>query len=233
MAENVDNYILSKVSFKEIVDERGISKDGWDFVIWTQNSRSIIPMSAIKNAANFRNIPQVKLMGILNRDAGSDAATPGILRFTSPAQATAYFMLGETTKTSVAGKEHGRIRSPFTQPFFPRIHRLQAERFSEIARSMKGVEMWMMNTGFIGGDAQDVSAGRALKIKIPHSSAMLEVMIEGKIRWQRDPDFGYEIANVNAPENAMLLKQIPREILNPRLLYEKQGRLKEYNAWVR
>ena len=232
-AENVDAYIEGKVAFADIVDEQGIPKDGWDFVVWTQNGRSIIPISSIENAADFDKIPPVALMGILNRDEGRDAATPGIVRFTSPEQAAGYFMLGETSKTSAAGKERGKTRSPFTQPFFPRAFGLQAIRFSELARTMPDVDMWMMNTGFVGGDARDVKEGRALKVKIPHSSAMLEALISKGIVWRTDPDFGYDIVDVDHPGNAPLLEKVPREILNPRLFFEQAGRLDEYGAWVR
>ncbi|RME04128.1 MAG: phosphoenolpyruvate carboxykinase (GTP), partial [Deltaproteobacteria bacterium] len=51
--ENVAAYIEGKVPFETVVDAHGIPKDGWDFVVWTQNGRSIIPMSAIENAADF------------------------------------------------------------------------------------------------------------------------------------------------------------------------------------
>ena len=148
-------------------------------------------------------------MGILNRDEGADAATPGILRFTSPEQAAGFFMLGETSKTSAAGKERGKTRSPFTQPFFPGKHGLQAERFAELAATMDGVTMWLMNTGYVGGDSRDVKDGKALKVKIPHSSAMLEALLAEHIQWKIDPDFGYEIVDVDNPENASLLAKVP------------------------
>jgi phosphoenolpyruvate carboxykinase (ATP) len=230
--QNVDAYITGKVKKEEILDSNDVLKDGWDFVIWTQNGRSIIPMSAIKDAADFNNVPKVQSMGILNRDEGSNAATPGILRFTSPQQAAGYFMLGETTKTSAAGKDRGKTRSPFTQPFFPRAHGLQAKRFSEIAATMENVDMWEMNTGYIGGTQKDIDKGQALKVKIRHSSAMLEKMLSGQIRWKRDPDFGYEIVDVDAPENRELLELVPKEIVNPRIFYEQKGRMDEYKHWV-
>ena len=134
-------------------------------------------MSSIPDAADLHNIPQVKSMGILNRDEGYDAAMPGIVRFTSPEQAAGYFMLGETSKTSAAGKERGKTRSPFTQPFFPAKHGLQAKRFAELAATMPGVTMWLMNTGYIGGEANDAKENKALNIKIRHSSAMLEAVL--------------------------------------------------------
>jgi len=231
-AANVDKYIGGEVTADEVVDELGVPADGWDFVKWTQNGRSIVPMSAIPGAADLHTIPQVKSMGILNRDEGADAAMPGIVRFTSPAQAAGYFMLGETSKTSAAGKDRGKTRSPFTQPFFPAKHGLQAERFAELAKTMPGVTMWLMNTGYIGGDANDVKRSKALKVKIPHSSAMLEALLSDSIKWKRDPDFDYETVDCDAAENAPLLAKVPAEILEPRRFYEKNGRAGEYRAWV-
>ena len=229
---NVDKYIAGEVKIDDVVDSHGIPADGWDFVMWTQNGRSIVPLSSIPDAADLHKIPQVKSMGILNRDEGYDAATPGIIRFTSPEQAAGYFMLGETSKTSAAGKERGKTRSPFTQPFFPAKHGLQAKRFAELAATMPDVTMWLMNTGYIGGEANDVKEGKALNIKIRHSSAMLEALLSETIKWKKDPDFGYEIVDVDAPENAELVEQVPAEILEPRRFYDARDRTSDYQQWV-
>jgi phosphoenolpyruvate carboxykinase (ATP) len=231
-AENVDKYISGDVKVDEVVDSHGIPADGWDFVVWTQNGRSIVPLSSIPDAADLSDIPQVKSMGILNRDEGYDAAMPGIVRFTSPEQAAGYFMLGETSKTSAAGKERGKTRSPFTQPFFPAKHGLQAKRFAELAATMPGVTMWLMNTGYIGGEANDAKENKALNIKIRHSSAMLEALLSESIKWKTDPDFGYEIVDVDAPENAELVSKVPAEILDPRRFYDGRGRHADYEQWV-
>lgn len=229
---NVDRYVAGEVKLEDVIDENGIPADGWDFVVWTQNGRSIVPLSSIPDAADLHNIPQVRSMGILNRDEGADAAMPGIVRFTSPEQAAGYFMLGETSKTSAAGKERGKTRSPFTQPFFPAKHGLQAQRFAELAATMPNVSMWLMNTGYVGGAANDIDKGEALKVKIRHSSAMLEALLGNKIKWKVDPDFGYEIVDVDAPENAELLDKVPAEILEPRRFFEAHGRTSDYAAWV-
>jgi phosphoenolpyruvate carboxykinase (ATP) len=231
-AENVDKYISGEVTLADVTNDAGVPNDGWDFVKWTQNGRSIIPMSAVEDAADLHDIPPVKSMGILNRDEGRDAATPGILRFKSPAQAAGYFMLGETTKTSAAGKDTGKTRSPFTQPFFPRAFGLQADRFRELAATMPDVDLWMMNTGFIGGSIKEVQAGAAHKVKIRHSSAMLEALITGDIKWTEDPDFGYLVVDLDAPENAALLEKVPAAILRPATFFEENGRVDEYRSWV-
>ncbi len=231
--ENVDAYIKGKVKAEEVVDEYGIPKDGWDFVVWTQNGRSVIPMSRIENVADFNSIPPLGSIGILNRDEGPDAATPGIVRFVNGEQAAGYFMLGETSKTSATGKERGKTRVPFTQPFFPRKHSLQAERFTELYKVFPDLNLWMMNTGYVGGDALAEKEGKALKVKIRHSKALVEAVLSGRIKWIKDPDFGYEIPDINAPENSFLLEQVPKEIIQPKLFFEKQGRLSEYEEWVK
>ena len=229
---NLDRFISGEVSIADVSDEKGVLADGWDFMKWTDNGRSIIPMSSVEDAADLYNIPAVEYMGILNRDEGRDAGTPGIIKFASPEQAAGFFMLGETTKTSAAGKEVGKTRSPFTQPFFPLAHGLQAKRFSELAATMPGVTLWMMNTGYVGGDAADVKREAAHKVKIRHSSAMLEAMLTDHVVWREDPDFGYLVVDVTHPDNAALVEAVPDEILNPVLFYSRRDRMDEYRAWV-
>ena len=89
-----------------------------------------------------------------------------------------------------------------------------------------------MNTGYVGGDERDEKKGEALKVRIRHSSAMLEAMLSGKIKWTKDPDFGYEIVDVNASENAELMSKVPKEILNPKIFFESKGRMELYKTWV-
>ncbi len=229
---HLDLYIGENVELSDIVDESGAPNDGWDFVAWTGNGRSIIPLSSIPGAASLDNLPPVRTMGILNRDEGIDACVPGIVKFTSPSQAAGYFMLGETSKTSAAGKERGKTRSPFTQPFFPLKLGLQATRFKELAATMPDVAMWMMNTGYVGGSADDVSEGNAMKVKISYSSAMLEALLSDSIVWRIDDDFGYLVVDVNHADNLHLLEKVPREILDPRSFYKSSGREDDYNMWV-
>ena len=231
-AANIDSIIAGETRVEDVVDDHGIPLDGWDFVAWTGNGRSIIPMSSIPGAANLHDIPPVTNMGILNRDEGADAAMPGIVRFTSPEQAAGFFMLGETSKTSAAGKDRGKTRSPFTQPFFPASYGLQAKRFRELAATMPDVTMWLMNTGYVGGDAESVGQGVGLKVKIRHSSAMLEALLGGRVVWAVDPDFGYEVVDVDAPENAALVEAVGADILQPVRYFTRTGRLDVYRAWV-
>jgi hypothetical protein len=61
---------------------------------------------------------------------------------------------------------------------------------------------------------------------------MLEALIEDQIVWTRDPDFGYEVVDLDAPENADLVEKVPAAVLQPRTWFEAQGRMDEYRTWV-
>ena len=81
-----------------------------------------------------------------------------------------------------------------------------------------------MNTGRVGGGDQDE---RSRKVRIQHSSAIVKGIAEGTIEWEQDPDFGYMVASAIpglGPDDA--------EVLQPRRLYERQGRGPEYRAMV-
>jgi len=79
-----------------------------------------------------------------------------------------------------------------------------------------------MNTGAIGGDGK---AGGSKKVKIQHSSAVVKAIAEGTIKWEKDPDFGYLVATeVPGIDDA--------DYLQPKKMYERQGRLDEYNQLV-
>jgi phosphoenolpyruvate carboxykinase (ATP) len=53
----------------------------------------------------------------------------------------------------------------------------------------------------------------------------VQAIVEDTIEWETDADFGYEVA-------ASLPGIDDPEILQPRRLYQRQGRLAEYDAMV-
>jgi len=61
---------------------------------------------------------------------------------------------------------------------------------------------------------------------------MLEALLSEGIVWTRDPDFGYEVVDVDHPANAELLEKVPREILQPQQWFSAHGRLSDYRRWV-
>jgi phosphoenolpyruvate carboxykinase (ATP) len=81
-----------------------------------------------------------------------------------------------------------------------------------------------MSTGSVGGKA---GVDGAKKVRIAHSSAIVKGIAEGTIQWDRDRDFGYLVASSVPGIDAADL-----DVLQPRRLYEAQGRMDEYEALV-
>jgi len=186
---------------------------------YTKNGRATFPMSSLGIWRDPREIGPVSHLLILNRN---DNIIPAVARLTRE-QAAAYFMLGETQGTSAGGKaEEGKaLRVPGTNPFYPHRDEQQANRFLELMDSCD-FEVFLLNTGRVGGVDGDA---RSKKVQIEHSGAIVKAIAEGTIAWERDPDFGYEVA-----EGLPGIDDI--ELLQPRALYERTGRSDEYGTWV-
>ncbi len=212
--------VTSPVAYLENVSQKEVGGpvDFFDET-YTQNGRAVFPMSALGWSQDARTAPPVSSLLILNRN---DGIVPAVARLPLE-QAAGYFMLGETKGTAAGGAaEAGRaLRVPGTNPFFPLLHAQQGNRFKEL-HAGGGFQVYLLNTGSVGGDAGQPGAK---KVRIPHSSAVVKAIAEGTITWEQDPDFGYEVAS-----------SVPgiddEELLQPRRLYQRQGRLEEYQAIV-
>jgi phosphoenolpyruvate carboxykinase (ATP) len=189
---------------------------------FTANGRAVFAMEKLGWFKDAREAGNVDYLLILNRNTN---IIPAVARLTTD-QAAAYFMLGETQGTSAGGKDEAgkALRVPGTNPFFPLPHGLQGNRFRELLAT-HSMEVYLMNTGWIGGDDAAEREGIAKKVKIPISSAVVKAVAEGSISFEKDPDFGYETATaVPGIDDA--------EFLTPALLYERQGRTDEYRDVV-
>ena len=184
---------------------------------YTKNGRTTWPFSYVDPWPG-NEVPPAEFLLILNKN---ENIVPGVARL-DRAQAAAYFMLGETTGTSAGGKdEEGKfLRVPGTNPFFPRDMADMGNRMLELLDSHE-LNVYVLNTGRVGGKDEEQSK----KVTIPYSSAIVEAIVSGTIEWVTDQDFGYEVA-------ASLPGVDDVEILQPRRLYERQGRLEEYDAMV-
>jgi len=186
---------------------------------YTKNGRAVFGMSDLLAFEDARNVGTVDYLLILNRN---ENIIPGVARL-DKTQAAAYFMLGETTGTSAGGAaEEGKfLRVPGTNPFFPLPHGLQGNRMLELLASHP-IETYLLNTGRVGGKDGDE---RSKKVRIPHTSACVKGIAEQSITWESDPDFHYQVASA-VPDFD------DDELLQPKKLYEREGRAEEYAGLV-
>ncbi|MEY3019058.1 MAG: hypothetical protein RLZZ272_42 [Actinomycetota bacterium] len=184
----------------------------------TANGRVTFPLSHIRHR-DPKGLPRASHLFILNRNSD---IIPAVARLTRE-QAATYFMLGETEGTAAGGeREAGKsLRVPGTNPFWFEEESSMGNRFLELLGTFE-IEVFLLNTGRVGGPASD---GRSRKVSITDSAAVQAGILDGTIDWVVDPDFGYEVAaSVPGIEDVGLLQ--------PRLLYDSQGRTEEYRRIV-
>ncbi|HSK23359.1 MAG TPA: phosphoenolpyruvate carboxykinase [Egicoccus sp.] len=199
------------------VDEKTGKVDFFDDS-YTANGRVTFPMANIRHR-DPRDLPKAHYLFILNRN---ENIIPAVAKL-KPEQAAYYFMLGETKGTSAGGThEAGKnLRVPGTNPFWFEEESSMGNRFLELLETCD-LEVYLFNTGRVGGPDEDE---RSKKVKIPHSAAVQEAIVDGTVEWEEDPDFGYLVAS-----------KLPgiddEELLQPRKLYERQGRMDAYREIV-
>ena len=186
---------------------------------YTKNGRAVFEMQDLLAFEDARNVGPVDYLLILNRN---ENIIPAVAKLNLE-QAAAFFMLGETTGTAAGGAaEEGKfLRVPGTNPFFPLPHGLQGNRLLELLATHP-IETYLLNTGRVGGKDGD---DRSKKLRIPDTSACVKGIAEQTIVFDEDPDFGYQVAS-SVPD----LDDVER--LQPRRLYEAQGRGEDYQAIV-
>jgi len=185
---------------------------------YTANGRVTFPLANIRHR-DPKSLPKAHYLFILNRN---ENIIPAVAKL-KPEQAVYYFMLGETQGTSAGGAhEAGKnLRVPGTNPFWFEEESSMGNRFLELLATTD-LEVYLLNTGRVGGPEADE---RSKKVKIRHSAAVQQGIVDGTIEWEEDPDFGYFVAS-SIPEFD------DDELLQPRKLYERQGRTEEYERIV-
>ncbi|MDO9546938.1 MAG: phosphoenolpyruvate carboxykinase (ATP) [Pelolinea sp.] len=181
------------------------------------NGRGTFELDSIPHG-NLHDISTLRLIFILNRNYD---ILPSIVKLTH-AQAAAYFMLGETTGTSAGGNtEAGKaLRIPGTNPFFPMNHTLQGNRFLNLLEQSPNVDVFLLNTGYIGGEAGIKSP---LKVTIHHTKQLIESLLRNELKWEIDDDFGY----LRVSENTSPVERI---FIDPKEWYRRSERIEEYDA---
>lgn len=87
-----------------------------------------------------------------------------------------------------------------------------------------GEARFLLKAGRVGGSEDEAGS---LEISAALVVSVLDAALRGEVEWERDPDFGYEVAarvaGVEPPQDGLLL---------PRLLYRRADRVYEHAAIV-
>jgi phosphoenolpyruvate carboxykinase (ATP) len=212
--------LTSPQSYLENVMVSGNGKIDFNDGKTTTNGRGTFELNSIKHYPPI-NLPNVNVIILLNRN---ENIIPAVVKLKKE-QAAAYFMLGETTGTSAGGaNEMGKfLRVPGTNPFFCNHEAFQGNRFYELLKSSEMTNVYLFNTGSIGGKEKDTGSK---KVTLNDSSKILEGIIGETIKWKEENNFGYLIADEVPNLN-------DEELLNPEKLYVRQNRAKKYYGLVK
>jgi phosphoenolpyruvate carboxykinase (ATP) len=156
---------------------------------FTSNGRAVVYRNKMVYIDEDIDLPHVDIVVFITRRKD---VVPPIARLT-PAQAAAFFVLGESIETSAgdpsqAGKSK---RVVGTNPFIVGPEGDEGNIFFDIVRKNPKVECFVMNTGKVGGDAGE-------KVTITDSVELIKQIAKGGIAWEKDPFWGYELAK-NVP----------------------------------
>ena len=103
------------------------------------------------------------------------------------------------------------------------LHKDQGNRFLELL-NQRPVDVYLMNTGWIGGPH---GTTHSKKVKIRHSSAVVQGIADNSIEWVKDDAFGYEIA-----QTIPGISQEDQILLRPADYYKSTNRETEYTSLV-
>lgn len=216
---SIHGAVVKPTTYMENVSQDDAGSVDFNNEHYTKNGRAVFSMDDLLAHGDARDVGTVDYLLILNRN---ENIIPAVSKLDQE-QAAAFFMLGETTGTAAGGaSEEGKfLRVPGTNPFFPLPHGLQGNRLLELLATHP-IETYLLNTGRVGGKDGD---DRSKKLRIPDTSACVKGIAEQTIVFETDPDFGYQVAT-SVPDLD------DEEKLQPRKLYEHQGRADDYTQIV-
>ena len=176
------NAILENV----FVDEQG-KVDFFDSSI-TSNGRAVVMRRELDYSDDSIDLAKIDMVVFITR---RKTIVPPIARL-SPAQAAAFFMLGESVESSAgdptrAGKP---IKVVGTNPFIVGSEAEEGNRFLEILKANPGIECFLLDTGSFGQKQNT----KGMKISVYNSARLLADAAREVIVWKKDPDWGYEVA---------------------------------------
>lgn len=194
-----------------------VAEDGTvDFanVELTSNGRGVIPRSEVEGTDDQIDLPKAHRIIFITR---RNDIIPPVAKL-NPAQAAAFFMLGESIETSAGDPTRAgqSKREVGTNPFIIGPEAEEGNRLLEILEANPDMQCYLVNTGSVGGKGE--CSGE--KITIPTTTGIMKALARGGIQWAEDPDWGYQVA--------VAVPGVEMEKYDPRRYYTAE----EYRALV-
>ncbi|MCE4620790.1 MAG: phosphoenolpyruvate carboxykinase [Desulfurococcales archaeon] len=145
----------------------------------TPNARALAIREAIPNVDGRVDLDKVNALVFLTRRP----EMPPLARLTSPEQAAAYFMLGESYRTSAEAGKPEPVRVPGFDPFMLEPKWRSGLIMLDLADSL-GLEVYVMNTGYV----------KDKKVPPSLSKALLLAAVKGDVEWRRDEHMNIDVA---------------------------------------
>ena len=180
------NAILENV----FVEENG--KVDFNNCLLTSNGRAVVMRRELDYSDDSIDLPYANILIFIYR---RNDIIPPVVKLT-PEQGAAFFMLGESVETSAGDPSQiGKSKRVVgTNPLIIGPEAEEGNRFFEILKQHPDMEIYVINTGRVGGENGE-------KITVQESVEIIKQIARGSIKWKVDPDWHYlipiEIANIN------------------------------------
>ncbi|NPV88207.1 phosphoenolpyruvate carboxykinase (ATP) [Coprothermobacteraceae bacterium] len=156
----------------------------FDNMTVSTNGRAVINRRRIPNTGDDIDLPRVDFFLFNTRRYD----IPPVGRLVSPAQAAAFFMLGESTITSAddPNRVGETTRVVGFDPFIISEPAKSGNRLYDIMKQ-HSIDVYIVNTGKVGG-LEGVKITPEVTLKV------VENIARGTIKWSYNEDLGYEVA---------------------------------------
>ncbi len=171
--------VLHPDAVLENVVVRGDGTPDFSDLSITPNARALAIREAIPIADARVDLDRVDALVFLTRRP----EMPPLARLAGPEQAAAYFMLGESFRTSAEAGKPEPVRVPGFDPFMLEPRWRSGLLMLDLVDRL-GLEVYVMNTGYVGDRKVPPSVSKQLLIEA----------VRGRVEWRRDPHLGVDVA---------------------------------------
>jgi phosphoenolpyruvate carboxykinase (ATP) len=152
----------------------------------TSNGRAVIQRGFMDSTDASIDLDRADIILFITR---RDTIIPPVAKL-SAEQAGAFFMLGESMGSSASDLDPGKPKRVVgMNPFVVGPAHVEGNRFYDLMRKNPHVECYLLNTGSVGNRGR----GKAEKITVQDSAAIIREIARGGVEWKQDPDWGYQV----------------------------------------